>query len=121
MVKKKFRVIIDGEVYDVEVEIEEGLSPVQTLVSTLQTGTIRRVEPAAPVKGAVVAPITGRLVEVKVGKGDVVGKDDVVAILEAMKTQVEVKAGLDGVVEEVLAQPGTPIKQGQIILRIREK
>lgn len=121
MVKKKFRVIIDGEVYDVEVEIEEGMSPVQTLVSTLQTGTIRRVEPVVPTKGAVVAPITGRLVEIKVNKGDKVQKNDVVAILEAMKTQVEVKAGIDGVVEEVLTQPGTSIRQGQPILRIKEK
>ena len=118
--KKKFRVIIDGEVYEVEVEIEEGLSPVQTLATALQTGRISRVQPKRPEKGTVTAPITGKLVELKVSPGDPVEKNDVIAILEAMKTQIEVKAGVKGVVEKVYVNQGDPVKQGDPIVRIRE-
>ncbi len=116
--KKKFRVIIDGEVYDVEVEIEEGASPVETLVSALQTGTITRVTPQPRVKGAVTSPIAGRVAEVVVKEGDEVGPDDVVVILESMKTQVKVKAGAAGVVEKVYVSPGMAVKQGDPLVKV---
>ncbi len=118
--KKKFRVIIDGEVYDVEVEIEEGASPVETLVSALQTGTITRVTPQPRVKGAVTAPIAGRVVEVPVKEGDLVSPDDVIAVLESMKTQVKVKAGVAGRVEKVYVSPGSAVKQGEPLVKVAE-
>ncbi len=116
--KKKFRVIIDGEVYDVEVEIEEGATPVEALVSALQTGTITRVTPQPRVKGAVTSPIAGRVAEVVVREGDEVGPDDVVVVLESMKTQVKVKAGAAGVVEKVYVAPGMAVKQGDPLVKV---
>jgi len=120
-VKKKFRVIIDGEVYDVEVEIEEGASPVEALVSALQTGTITRVTPQPRIRGAVTAPIAGRVVDILVGEGDSVKPDDVVVVLESMKTQVQVKAGVEGVVKEVYVTRGAAVKQGDPLLRVAEQ
>jgi len=41
--RRRFRVVLDGEVYEVEVEVEEGLSDLETLLRSLQTGVVRSV------------------------------------------------------------------------------
>jgi urea carboxylase len=62
------------------------------------------------------APITGRVVEVRVKVGDRVERGMAVAVLEAMKARVEVKASRSGVVREVLVREGEVVKQGQPLL-----
>jgi acetyl-CoA carboxylase biotin carboxyl carrier protein len=53
-----------------------------------------------------------------VKKGDRVEKDTVVCIVEAMKVMNEVKAGLSGVIEEVLVEDGHPVEYGTKMFRI---
>jgi len=117
VVRKLFRVILDGELYEVEVEIEEGVNDLEALLRAFKTGVVKRVtaETAAvsAVPGAVPAPMTGRVVEVKVKSGDRVERGTTLVILEAMKARVEVKANRSGVVREVLAKEGEVVKQGQ--------
>ena len=117
---KKFRVVLDGELYEVEVDIEEGLSDLEALLQAFKTGVVKRVATEAAtvstIEGAVPAPITGRVVEVRVKNGDHVERGMTVAVLEAMKTKVEVKANMIGVVRNVLVKEGEVAKQGQPLL-----
>lgn len=117
---KKFRVILDGELYEVEVDIEEGVSDLEALLQAFKTGVVKSVTAeavaAGTVEGGVPAPITGRVVEVRVKRGDRVERGTTVAVLEAMKTKVEVKANKSGVVQEVLVKEGSVVKQGQPLL-----
>lgn len=116
--RKKFLVIMDGEAFEVEVEVEEGKSPLETVLSVMQTGVVRKVETPPLGKGVVSSPITGRVSRLTVKKGDRVEAGDVVALLEAMKTIVEVKAGNSGTVVEIYVSEGAVVKQGEPLLKI---
>lgn len=51
--------------------------------------------------------------------GDSVGPDTVVCIIEAMKVFNEVKAGVSGVIDNVLVQNAQPVEFGQKLFAIR--
>lgn len=117
--KKRFKVVLDGEVYEVEVEVEEPAN-LESLLQAFKAGVVKRVSAevsgAKAIEGAIPSPITGRVVEVKVKPGDRIDRDTVVVVLEAMKTRVEVKATREGIVKEVLVSEGITVKQGQPLL-----
>jgi len=50
--------------------------------------------------------------------GDKIDKNSVIGIVEAMKVMNEVKAGVNGVVAEVLAESGHPVEFGTKLLRV---
>lgn len=52
--------------------------------------------------------------------GDTVTENTVVCIIEAMKVMNEVKAGVSGVVAEILADNGQPVEFGTRLLRITD-
>ncbi|MEM3579756.1 MAG: biotin/lipoyl-containing protein [Candidatus Bathyarchaeia archaeon] len=66
-------------------------------------------------KDAVLAPIAGRVIALKVGVGQKVSKGDCVCILEAMKMANEVAAPKDGVVKEVLVSEGAVVNKGDVL------
>ena len=70
--------------------------------------------------GAVKAPMHGLLLAIEVKVGDTVAKGQRVGVLEAMKMQHEILAGVDGTVEEVSATAGLQIGAGDLILMIVE-
>jgi len=116
--RKKFLVIVDGEAFEVEVEVEERRSPLETVLSVLQTGIVKKVESPPLGKGVVTSPITGRVSKVNVKKGDTVRSGDVLAVIEAMKTLVEVKSNTSGTVTEVYVEEGGVVKQGDPLFKI---
>jgi len=50
--------------------------------------------------------------------GDKVEKNTVVCIIEAMKVMNEIKAGVSGMVEEVMVEGGSPVEFGSKLFRI---
>ena len=75
---------------------------------------------AAPVAGAtqVKAPMPGTVLSVKVSAGDSVTKDTVVAVLEAMKMENEIFAGVDGTVAGVSVANGDSVNTGDVLVSI---
>lgn len=74
----------------------------------------------------IVAPMVGTLYRagspdappfVDVGKP--VTEDTVVCIIEAMKVMNEIKAEINGVIAEVVAENGKPVQFGQVLFRVR--
>jgi acetyl/propionyl-CoA carboxylase alpha subunit len=61
---------------------------------------------------AAVAPMPGVLVAVSVEPGDEVAEGQVLAVMESMKMQTEIKAPRDGVVDRVPAEIGESFGQG---------
>lgn len=51
--------------------------------------------------------------------GDRIEKESVVCIIEAMKVMNEVKAGISGVVEEILVENGHPVEFGTKLFRVK--
>jgi geranyl-CoA carboxylase alpha subunit len=69
--------------------------------------------------GAVMAPMHGALLEVFVAKGDTVEKGQRLAILEAMKMQHEILAGIDGEVSGVHVTAGMQIAADTLMFEIK--
>lgn len=75
--------------------------------------------PARPrTKGGVAAQIAGRVLSIKVKPGDAVKRGDVLATLEAMKMENEIKAPADGTVTEVLVAEGARVAEGETLIVI---
>jgi biotin carboxyl carrier protein len=66
----------------------------------------------------VTAQIAGRVLNVRVKRGDTVGQGDILLILEAMKMENEVKAPAAGTVKEVLVAEGARVTDGQTMVII---
>lgn len=68
--------------------------------------------------GTVSALMPGRIVRVMIRKGDSVRKGTGLLVLEAMKMENEIQAPLDGMVDEVLVEPGQTVESGAELVRI---
>ena len=85
---------------------------------------LRLLDPYAPrggeaaAEGRLSAPIPGRVVQVLVGVGDRVARGQVVAILEAMKTELRIAAPADGIVAHVGCAPGDSVEEGTEIVTL---
>jgi geranyl-CoA carboxylase alpha subunit len=80
------------------------------------SGTGRETDP-----DAVIAPMSGTLTKLMTESGRKVAGGDVLAIVEAMKMQLELRAPRDGVVAEVVVQAGAQVKNRQLLLRLKPK
>ena len=128
---RKFNIKVNGNVYEVEVEEVGGAAyqaPIQaaTPVAPAPAAAPAPVAAPAPAPAAsapagatkVTAPMPGTVVSVKVNSGDKVTKDTVVAVLEAMKMEKEIFAGVDGTVASVNAAAGQSVNTGDVLVSI---
>ena len=113
------KVIIDGEEFDVDIEIEG-----DTYRATIEGQTFEFQIPdskgSAPRKrgsgggrkrsGTVSASMPGKVVTVEVRIGDSVNEGETILILEAMKMQNEVAAPISGTVTEVHCEGGMNVE-----------
>jgi glutaconyl-CoA decarboxylase len=134
--EKAFAIDIDGKTYTVELpKIDrDGLFSIKVETATFKAEiktpvskptfaafeavtsmpTTRKVPTAKQVnEDAVVAPMTGRILSVKVKKGDQVEAGQVLCVLEAMKMENEIAAPKAGIVQEVYASEGSSVGEGE--------
>jgi biotin carboxyl carrier protein len=65
------------------------------------------------------APLAGTLVSLPVAIGDAVEAGQVIAVVESMKMQMELKAPQPGLIEAIEASPGQDVGQGETLVTIR--
>lgn len=70
------------------------------------------------IRGAVTSPMTGKILSVKVKKGDRVKAGQVVCMIEAMKMENEITASEGGTVQEVRVSEGSSVSEGEVLLVI---
>jgi biotin carboxyl carrier protein len=135
---------VNGQPFDVLIENYEDIAtgspplspapsqkpaPTPPKVSTPVTDRIKAPsKPAAPaaapapkkaqVKGEIVAPIPGRIMDVKVQVGTPVVKGQTVATMEAMKMENNIGSTMDGIVQEIRVQKDSEVATGQVIMII---
>lgn len=123
---RKFNISVNGKSYEVDVEEVGGVStpapaPVQTAAPAPKAAPDPKAAPkAAPVAGAkqVTAPMPGTIVSVKVNVGDKVEAGTLVAVLEAMKMENEIFAGVDGTVAGISVSAGDSVNSGDVIVSV---
>lgn len=116
---KKIPVKVEDSRFEVEVEIANrrqvliGFEPTSQ-AAIEKTTTNRKVK----VEGAVTAPMTGKIIRVKVKKGDQVKASQVLCVVEAMKMENEILAPKAGTIREVNIAEGTPVNEGETLFVI---
>ena len=105
----KWDVSIDGNLY--EVEIDQGSRRSQRKKRDSNRG-------GGSSSGLISSAIPGKIVSVLVSEGDKVDSGSVVIVLEAMKMQNEIKAGIDGKVEKIMCKPGERIEANVPLMEI---
>ena len=73
---------------------------------------------ASQVPGDVLAPMPGVVLEVLVGEGDRVERNQTVALIESMKMELVITAPRSGVVRRVSVHPGQQVDRGMSLLEL---
>ena len=69
--------------------------------------------------GGLVAPMPGKVIDIKVKKGKKVKAGDTLVILEAMKMEHSIKAAEDGVVSELLISINDQVENGALLMVVK--
>jgi acetyl-CoA/propionyl-CoA/long-chain acyl-CoA carboxylase, biotin carboxylase, biotin carboxyl carrier protein len=110
--ERRLVVELDGRRFDVRLLVPE--APFAALARRRrERASGSRDGPAA--RDAVVSPMQGTVLEVRVAEGDRVGAGEVICIVEAMKMENEIGAHRDGIVTGLSVSEGQPVTTGQVI------
>jgi biotin carboxyl carrier protein len=104
---------VEETVFDVEVRVASKAQKLVSVESTPQA-TVKKASAnrRVAVEGAVSAPMTGKVVKVRVKKGDQVKAGQVLCVIEAMKMENEISAPRAGTVQEVDVAEGASVNEG---------
>ena len=135
---RKFKITVDGKVYEVEVEevgenkaSEGAVSAPQPVVTKVKKEPVKpkpakvsnspapSKAPTAAVAGEeVVAPMPGKVLQLKVSEGDSVKEGDTLLILEAMKMENEIIANASGSIKKIIAAVNDMVDTGDVLMVI---
>ena len=117
---KKYRVNVNGTVYEVDLEEITGSTPptAPTVPAAPAAPTAAAARAAAAGGERICAPMPGNILSVNVVAGDAVTKGQVLMILEAMKMENEIMAPCDGTVTSVAAVKGSSVESGALLCTI---
>ena len=104
-VYNQFKVVVDGEVFQVEVE------PTGEMV--IQEN---KPAPLPSVEGGIKSSMQGMVLGLNVKPGDAVQEGDVVAVIEAMKMENDIHSSHSGIVREIFVKESDFVAAGDIIM-----
>ena len=115
--RRKFRVEVNGKEYIVEIEeISSAKGVKKHIPPKTQKKEVKEGE--KEVEGAVTAPMSGKVLSLKVKVGESVKEGDLLLVLEAMKMENEILAPKSGIVKEIKVNEGDIVDGGDILLII---
>jgi len=136
--KKPFTIKVRGKPYLVELSKIDRQTPFYIKVNDvllrveLRSAAIKAFATVSPTailiqkpskktvgEGVVAAPMAGKIIAVRVKKGDAVKVGDVLCTLEAMKMENEITAPKNGMVDEVTAREGQTVNEGEVLIIIK--
>ena len=132
---RKFNITVNGKTYEVDVEEIGGVASAPVAAAPVAAAPVAAPTPVAAPAAApapaqtaapapagegtkVPAPMPGTIVSVKVNVGDKVTADSLVVVMEAMKMENEIFAGVDGTVTSVVTSAGATVNTGDVLVTI---
>lgn len=116
---KNYRITVNGNVYDVEVEELGAGAVTQTAApKAAPKAAAPKAAPAATgAEGAVKvnSPMPGKILAVKAKVGQAVKRGEVIMILEAMKMENEIVAPSDGTIASINVNEGASVEAGSVL------
>lgn len=117
VLKQVFPVTVEGTTFKAEVR-----APRKHTVTVFEPSrsTTAAKPPAArkSVRGSVAAPMTGKIISIKVRKGDKVTQGETLCVIEAMKMENEIAAVNTGTVTEIHASEGSSVREGDPLFTV---
>jgi len=112
-----YTVIVDGEVFNVEVkegkvEIKNETKPIAKEETT--------IEPTKEDVIEVLSPVPGTVWKILVNPGDKVNAGDKIMILESMKMEIDIPAPVSGLIAHIPVKINDTISEGDVLATIEE-
>ena len=104
--KDKFYLLINGEEFIIEKKKEEVL---QSEIAD---------ESSAQIDNVVTAPMPGKIIKINVSEGEKVKKNQVLAIVEAMKMENELRSPMNGEVKKILVKLNELVEAFQPVIEL---
>jgi len=117
---KNYTITVNGKSYEVSVEERGGASAPVTTASAPVAPAVKAASASSGSEGRVkvVAPMSGKILGVKVSVGQAVKKGEVVAVLEAMKMENDIVALEDGTIASINVNVGDSVETNQTLVTI---
>jgi len=120
---RKFKIKIDGKLFEAEVEeLTEGAPAASENKKEAQKPAAASYVPSKPTfsgsEKSVTSPMPGKIIAVKCTQGQAVKRGDVLIILEAMKMEQEIKAKVDGTIAEIKVTAGKAVQKDEELIVI---
>ncbi|MFW3145998.1 MAG: pyruvate/oxaloacetate carboxyltransferase [Thermoplasmatota archaeon] len=107
----EFDVEVDGEMFEVKVNPKGGFI-------VAGEGGGGAAPPPTDVEGGFKSPMQGTVLSIKVKEGDKVAEGQVIATVEAMKMETEVKSDRAGEIKKIFVHEGGPVETGTLMMQI---
>lgn len=118
---KNYTITVNGKSYEVSVEERGGASAPVTPVAAAPVAPVAKAAPAtsgSEGRVKVVAPMSGKILGIKVSHNQAVKKGEVVAVLEAMKMENDIVALEDGTIASINVNVGDSVETNQTLVTI---
>lgn len=112
MIPSSMEVEVDGERFSVRIISVEGsaVSAVPALVEKI---------PREDIEGGIKSNMQGMVLEVKVTRGTIVSKGDILLVIEAMKMENPIQSPWAGKVTEIYVEQGDLVQSGDVLLVVQ--
>lgn len=110
---KVYKVKVNGKVYEVEVE---AVDEVKGSIEADKETPVSNEELKSEGANAILAPIAGKILDIRVNVGDMVAKGQTVAVIEAMKLENEIQSAFAGRVKDIAVKKGDDVRNKDVLI-----
>ena len=120
---KNYTITVNGKTYEVSVEEKNANTAAAPVVAVPQAAAAPVAAPAPVSAGSegrvkIVAPMSGKVLGIKVSANQAVKKGDVVVVLEAMKMENDIVATENGTIASINVSVGDSVETNQTLFKI---
>ena len=113
-----YTIVLNGESFNVQVAEGSDVEIAPTTGNNQSSSSQSTNNTGSSDGESVPAPVNGNVIKVLCSIGDSVEPDQTVMVLESMKMEIEVKAGVSGKVNAIKVDQGQNVEEGETILLV---